>query len=61
MCGTEVWNDAARSVPIDLLLRIALLRDRMHLLYEERGGTDEAVLAVSVELDCALNEYQKFL
>ncbi|TCL62011.1 Spo0E like sporulation regulatory protein [Hydrogenispora ethanolica] len=39
--------------------RIAFLRDKLQRLYTERGGTDEDVLAVSVELDEALNEYEK--
>ncbi len=39
--------------------RIAVLREKLQRLYEATGGTDEAVLLVSIEMDEALNEYEK--
>lgn len=45
----------------DLEIRIRVARRTMERLWEERGGTDEDVLAASVALDQLLNQYQRLL
>lgn len=44
-----------------LLAQINIARNRMQQLWDERGYTDDEVLAASIEVDRLLNEYQRVI
>ena len=48
------------SVTLEKLLeQINIARNRMHQLWNEKGYTDDEVLAASIEVDHLLNEYDR--
>ena len=50
------------SVTLEKLLeQINSARNRMQQLWEEKGYTDDQVLAASIEVDHLLNEYNRVL
>jgi hypothetical protein len=48
------------SVFLEILQeQIEIARDRMQQLWDEKGYTDDEVLAASIEVDRLLNEYER--
>jgi hypothetical protein len=48
------------SVTLEKLLeQIKIARDRMQQLWDEKGYTDDEVLAASIDVDRLLNEYDR--
>ncbi len=51
---------STNSVILEKLLeQIKIARNRMQQLWEEKGYTDDEVLAASIEVDRLLNEYDR--
>ncbi len=56
---TKVSSATEKQSIFLLQQRIQELRQRMQAAFVERGGIDEVVLTLSMELDGVLNEYQR--